>query len=270
MRTLTLRKAAIVAALPLALSSLAACGSSSSQATATDPQAVRLPPRAESRRPVGQGAVPGPVKAAGEKITTARVSMTMDMSRPDRAGQGVIDMTGDSPAMQMTIQVAGMGAPTEMRLVDKAIYVQMPGGGGKFYKIDLTDPNGPMGSLGGDALDNLDPGSVTSTMSSKTLKKVTDRGVSTVDGQQLHHYAVLMDLSAIAHLPNLPVDGRDAQDGDVRRVARRPGTLRAVPDAHEEHHEAVGDVLRLRDGRPRRGAARVGGGRDAGDQQPTS
>ena len=39
MRTLTLRKAALVAALPLALSSLAACGNSSSQATADDPQA---------------------------------------------------------------------------------------------------------------------------------------------------------------------------------------------------------------------------------------
>ena len=201
MRTLTLRKAAIVAALPLALSSLAACGSSSSQATATDPQAG---PASTVAKTVGKAQFLALVKAAGEKITTARVSMTMDMSGQTMPVKGVIDMTGDSPAMQMTIQVAGMGAPTEMRLVDKAIYVQMPGGGGKFYKIDLTDPNGPMGSLGGDALDNLDPGSLTSTMSSKTLKKVTDRGVSTVDGQQLHHYAVLMDLSALAHLPNLP------------------------------------------------------------------
>ena len=39
MRTLTLRKAALAAALPLALSSLAACGNSSSQVTANDPQA---------------------------------------------------------------------------------------------------------------------------------------------------------------------------------------------------------------------------------------
>ena len=55
MRTLTLRKAALVAALPLALSSLAACGNSSSQATATDPQAG-----SESRaaRPLEHAATP--------------------------------------------------------------------------------------------------------------------------------------------------------------------------------------------------------------------
>ena len=45
MRTLTLRKAALVAALPLALSSLAACGNGSSQASAAaDPQAAGSSP----------------------------------------------------------------------------------------------------------------------------------------------------------------------------------------------------------------------------------
>jgi len=215
MRTLTLRKAALVAALPIALSSLAACGSGSSQATATDPQAAASSGSTDGSAPT-QDAAPAtakPVdkaeflamlKSAADKITTARFAMTMDLSGQSVPVKGVIDMTGDSPAMQMTMDVTGMGTPTEMRLVDKVIYLQVPGAGTKFYKIDLTDPNGPMASLGGDAFDNIDPGELTATMPPRAFTKVTDHGVTTVKGQQLHHYTARMDLRSMRKLPNLP------------------------------------------------------------------
>ena len=203
MRTLTLRQAAVVAALPLALSSLAACGNGSSQATATDPQAGPTGSPAVART-VDKAEFLAMLKSAADKITTARFSMSIDMSGQTVPVQGVIDMTGDTPAMQMTMDVTGSGTPADLRLVDKTIYFQMPGAGGRFYKIDLTDPHGPMGSLGGDAFENIDPGQLTATMSPRGLRRITDHGVSTVQGQQLHHYTVQMNLSAMRKIPNLP------------------------------------------------------------------
>ena len=210
MRTLTLRKAALVAALPLALSSLAACGTGSSQATANDPQAgPTSSPTAEGSTPpvaktVDSAQFLAMVKAAAAKITTARFSMEMDLSGQSVPVKGIIDLTGDSPAMQMTVDMTGMGTPTEMRLVDRAMYVGVPGTTDKFYKVDLDGSKGPLGALGGDAFSNLDPGSLTSQMSARVFKKVTDRGTSTVRGQELHHYSVLMDLSKAPQLKGLP------------------------------------------------------------------
>ena len=212
MRTLTLRKAAVVAALPLALSSLAACGSSSSQATATDPQAgpTSSNPTVGSSKPstpttVDSAAFLARLKAANAKVTTARFAMEMDVSGQNVPIKGVLDMTGDSPAMQMTMDVTGMGTPTEMRLVDRTVYIGMPGGpADKFYKVNLDDPNGPMGALGGDAFSNIDPGSVTDGMSAQVFKKVLDRGTTTVAGRELHHYTVLMDLSKAPTIKGMP------------------------------------------------------------------
>ncbi len=211
MRTLTLRKAALAAAVPLALTALAGCGSSSSD-TAADPQAS---PTGSAPTTSGTSSSAAPkhidgaafltmIQNASKKITTAKFSMTMDLSGQSVPINGVIDLTGDSPAMQMTMDVSGMGTPSNMRLVDKVIYFGVPGSGGKFYKVDLSDPNGPMAGLGGGAFDNIDPNAMMSSMSPKAFKKVTDRGVVTVGGQQLHHYTVQMDLRAAGKLAHLP------------------------------------------------------------------
>lgn len=212
MRTLTLRRAALAAAVPLALTSLTACGGGSG--TATDAQAA---PTGAAPASSGSSAPARPkpkhldgatflamIQDASKKITTARFSMDMDVSGQSVPIKGVIDLTGDSPAMQMTMDISGMGTPSDMRLVDKVVYFGVPGSNGKFYKIDLSDPHGPMAGLGGGAFDNIDPNSMMSSMSAKVFKKVTDRGEVTVGGQQLHHYTVQMDLGAAAKLPNLP------------------------------------------------------------------
>ena len=217
MRTLTLRKAALVAALPLALSSLAACGNGSSQASAAaDPQAAGSSPTATTSSPgkpttVDSADFLARLKAANRKITTARFSMQMDISGQSVPVKGVIDMTGDSPAMQMTMDITGMGTPTEMRLVDKTMYVGVPGGGQKFYQIDLDDPNGPLGSLGGDAFTGINPGSVTDQLSAKAFTKVVDHGTTTVHGRELHHYSVLMDLSKASQLKGMPAGAARAK-----------------------------------------------------------
>ncbi len=217
MRTLTLRRAALVAVLPLALSSLAACGDGSSDTTAADPQATQessAPTTSSSSSPSTSPSRPATtvdsaeflsmVRDAAGKITTARFSMQMDVSGQSIPVEGVIDLTGDTPAMTMTMDITGMGTPTDMRMVDKAVYVGVPGTAGKFYKIDLDDPDGPMGSLGGDAFDSLDPTSMMSQLSPKVFKKVIDRGTVTVHGQELHRYSVLLDLTQAPRLKGVP------------------------------------------------------------------
>ena len=214
MRSLTLRKAALAAVVPLALGSLAACGNNDS-GTAADSQAQSPSTGAgspssptsdagNSGRTIDPAAFVGKLKKAASSITTARFTMSMDMSGQSVTAKGALDMTGDKPAMQVTMDLTGMGTATDMRIVDGVVYIQDPTGGGKYLKIDLSDPNGPLGSMG-DALDNYDPQSMIDQMSPNTFRKVTVLGQETVGGRQLEHYRVVVDThAATTILKNLP------------------------------------------------------------------
>lgn len=210
MHTLTLRRAAAAALVPLAVSSLAACGTHNTASVASDPHAstpATSPTKGSSAparpRTIDSARFLATVKAAARKITTAKVAMLMDVSGQRVPIAGVIDMTGSSPAMRMTMDVTGMGAPTEMRLIGRTIYVSAPGSTGTFYKVDLSDPNGPLGSMGS-TLGQLDPQGMLAQMSPRLFKKVVDLGTQTVHRQQIRHYRALMDLSAAPHLSGLP------------------------------------------------------------------
>jgi hypothetical protein len=216
MRSLTLRKAALAAVVPLALGSLAACGNGDS-GTAADPQAQSpstgpsTPTTSDSTSDAGSSgraidpeAFLGKLKTAAKSITTARFTMSMDVSGQSVAAKGALDMTGDTPAMQLTMDLTGMGTATDMRIVDGVLYIQDPTGGGKYLKVDLNDPNTPLGSIG-DALDNYDPQSMIDKMSPDTFRRVTDLGRETVGGQPLEHYRVVLDTHAATQiLKNLP------------------------------------------------------------------
>jgi hypothetical protein len=210
MRTLTIRKAAACAVLPLALASLTACGGgTSSSSVAADPQESSTPTSSASVSTPGEGKTVDSaqfldmVKAAAKKITTAKFHMKMDFSGQSIFADGALDMTGSTPAMQMSMDLTGMGTPTDLRLVDGAMYIGVPGQNGKFMKMDLNDPNGPLGGLG-DTLGSIDPQAMMDQMSPDAFKKVTYVGTDTVGGQQLKHYTVDLDTSAIPMLKGLP------------------------------------------------------------------
>jgi hypothetical protein len=198
MRTLTFRTAAAGAVLPLALVSLAACGGNSSNATATDPAASSPStgaPTPTAGRTVDPAAFLEQVKGAATKITTAKFNMKMDASGEAITATGAMDMTGNKPAVQMSMTIPGQSGAMEMRMFGSVLYFQVPGEDGKFVKMDLSDPNGPLGSLGG-TLDNLDPQAMMSQISPDAFKKVTYVGTENVDGQQLKHYAIVLDSAA--------------------------------------------------------------------------
>lgn len=213
-RTLTVRRAALAAVVPLALGTLAACGNGNdSSGTAADPAAPTSSPTApESSTPsdAGTGTTVDPaaflakMKHAAQEITTAKFSMTMDMSGQLVTAKGALDMTGAKPAMQMSMDLSGMGTQTEMRMVGGIMYIQAPGADGKYLEMDLSDPNGPLAGMG-DALTNYDPQSMISSMKADAFKKVTDMGADNVGGQQVEHYRIVLDTaSASSMFKNLP------------------------------------------------------------------
>jgi LppX_LprAFG lipoprotein len=215
MRILTIRRAAVAAVLPLALGALAACGGTSSSTTA-DTAAPTSSPTSDTS--TGSGATTGTdakeqtvdsarflamLKAGAQKLTTAKFSMTMDASGQQISADGALDMTGSTPAMKISMDLTGMGTPTEMILLGGTMYIAMPNGNGTFVKMDLTDPNGPMGSLG-NALGGLDPKSLMDQLSPDVFKKVVYDGTETVRGQQLKRYSVTLDASSVPMLKGMP------------------------------------------------------------------
>jgi hypothetical protein len=214
MRSLTLRRTVIAAVVPLTLAALTACGDNSST-TATDPgdapSSATSPSDStgEDSGDGGQNVDPADfvdrLKTAAASLTTARFTMSMDMSGQSVQADGVLDMTGDQPAMQLSMDLTGMGTPTDMRIVGGVMYIQDPtSGSGKYLKMDLNDPDGPMAGLG-DAMDNYNPNEMLGSLSPDTFQKVTDLGSDSVDGEQVEHYRVVVNTSAATQmLKNLP------------------------------------------------------------------
>ena len=217
MRSLTLRRVTLAAVVPLAIGPLAACGDGGST-TAADPQASvsdspsspssptgsRTPDAGSKHTAVDPADFADRLKTAAKAITTARFTMSMDLGGQTVYAKGALDMTGERPAMQLTMDLTGMGTPSEMRLVEGIMYVEAPGTNGKFVKMDLSDPNGPLAGYG-DALTDYDPQSMINSMSPDAFRKVTDLGSQSVDGQQLERYRITLDTAAVTKMfQNLP------------------------------------------------------------------
>jgi hypothetical protein len=218
MRTLTLRRTAVAAVLPLALGSLAACGSNNdSSATAGDPGAAASssPTDKAAAEPQAGSTVSSTdflalMKTAAQKNTTDKVAMTIDTSGGQSVTmKGEMDLTGDKPAVQMNMDMSSAGLDqVEMRLVDGVMYMNMGQlTQGKFVKFDLSDPKSPLGSLSS-SLDNLDPAQMVGQLHANAFRHVTYVGS---DAAGRHYKATLVSknsamvkglpASALASLP---------------------------------------------------------------------
>jgi len=139
-----------------------------------------------------------------EGFTTAHVTMDIAAGSGDMSGEGDIDMTDGDLAMAMNMSMPALGdGKVEMRLVEGFMYMKMPGqSGGKFIKMDLSDPNGPLGDLGG-LTGAFDP-SKSLDMFGEGLTKVVDLGEGDLDGEELDHYRLTLDTSKVEAFEGLP------------------------------------------------------------------
>lgn len=193
-RPALVRRALAAAVLPLALTSLSACGSdegakaedssagpSSSSPTADTPEAGST---------VAPADFADLYRSSFDNTTTAHMNMDLQMMGQQIAGEGDVDYSQDSPAVAMTMDGAAFGAGgLEVRLVDNVMYLNMGSmTQGKFVKMDLDSPGNPLGSLA----DSMDPSRSMDALES-ALTKVTYVG-SDSDGD---HYKATVDTAAL-------------------------------------------------------------------------
>ena len=201
-RTPTWRRTAVAAVLPLALGGLAACGGEES-AEDTSSASAQLEEQGdedgeeagglEAGDPVPDDDFVALMAASFEDATTARTTMTSETAGTTISAEGVVDYTGKTPAMRMTMESAELGdEPIEMILVDNVMYMQVPDLGGKYLSMDLDEPGNPLGPM---MTDSMDP-SKQAEMMRAGLESVTFVGEEDVDGESLERYSATLDPSA--------------------------------------------------------------------------
>ncbi|WP_182526549.1 LppX_LprAFG lipoprotein [Nocardioides dongkuii] len=206
---LTARRLAVAAVAPLALGTLVACGGDDGGTTAKEPAASSSPSE-ESSESADAEPTEDTAVAAGEEIepeefmdifeaafdeaTTAHVTMDMSSAAGSIEAEGDADYTTTPP--DMTLEMGGaalQGQTMDMRLVDGVMYMKMPAMGEKFVKLDLNDPNNP---LGPGLTNQLDPRGMFDSFGD-SLDEVVYQGEEDVDGETTDAYAVTVDAETV-------------------------------------------------------------------------
>lgn len=209
-RTHVVRRAAVAALVPLALGSLAACGDDEDKdndKAASDGTSVSSGTEASEQAGAGESGAAleegqelekqeflDVYSAALDDATTAEFTLVVSAGGQDTKAEGEVDYSADPQAMSMEMEMPGAQAEIEMRMVDGAIYMTIPGvAQGKFIKVDLNDPNNPFGSM---MTEQTDPRAQIETFS-QGLSSATFDGSEDVDGEEMDRYTVVVDTQAM-------------------------------------------------------------------------
>ena len=214
MRRHHLRRSLAASAATALLLSLAACGGDDAD-TASDEPAASGSESSEGGETVDQPDEGETVDNADfvddmmsgiEASTTAHMTMSMDFGGGEMDMEGDVDYTTDPVSMSVQMSQEAMGEEgLEMVLVDGIMYMNMGQmTNNKFVEFDLSDPSSlppGMGDLG----NQLDPLAAFEEFE-PALKTVTFVGTEDVDGEELHHYDVVMDSTKLESLEDLPAE----------------------------------------------------------------
>lgn len=233
------RRGVVAALVPLALSSLAACGGDDTKESSSPTSSTSSSPADGGQGPsAGEAMAPADFVALFEDgfkdLSTAHQTMTFDSgAAATMKGSGDVDYSQSPPAMSFTLTGGLFGSDgMEMRMLDGIMYVQIPGmSAGKFVKFDLSDPSSPLGSLGA----QLDPREMFKSFRDG-IDSVTFVGEEDVDGESLSRYSVVVDSAALLEsLGQKPPGGAPADkvkyeiwlDGDhrLRKMTADMGSL---------------------------------------------
>jgi len=192
------RPLATLAVTTLALAGLAACGDDPDAGTDTATDVVALS-GLEQGDTVDPAEFVDTIQDGVAASSTAKVTMSMEMGEQATfTGDGVIDYTADTPEMQMTMTMEGGGQDVdyEVRAVDGILYIDMGAlTEGKFWKLDPSEPGNPLAQMGLDKiLDQSDPIGAVARVE-PAIESVTYAGEEEVDGRDLDHYELTVDLA---------------------------------------------------------------------------
>ena len=213
-RSLTARRLAAAASFPLLLTGLVACGGDDAETASdqTSESSSESPSESPSEDTAAEGEEVDPaafgedLTAGLEALTTARMSMELT-GQATMSMDGVVDYTGDSPAMQATMSGAGMPSEMEIIMLDGIMYMTAPGQTGTYMKLDLNDPKGPMAGMGLEELTGQIDMRELMKQFTPALTSVTSVGEEEVDGEELQRYSITMDPSKIESMKGMADNG---------------------------------------------------------------
>ncbi|MGI8954673.1 MAG: hypothetical protein ACR2FL_08905 [Nocardioidaceae bacterium] len=144
---------------------------------------------------------------AQSSAETTHVQIKIGASGQEITAEGDVAV-GSDPAdtqMAMTMDMGSMGAGgAEMRLVDQVFYMNLgPLTENKFAKIDLSDPNNPLGQSFGDLVGQLDPSKSVEDLEGAITSVEKSGSPETLDGVQAQPYEVVVDSTKIADASGL-------------------------------------------------------------------
>jgi hypothetical protein len=217
-RLITARRTlAALALAPLLTTGVVACGDSdgdSGDAAATD-SATPVAGAAGDELEAGDEVEPAEfiktVTDGFEASTTAHLAMTMSAGAAgEMSAEGDVDYTSTPPDMAMTMTMPAAGGEMDIRMVDGIMYMSMGDlTQGKFWKLDPSDPKGPLAGLGMTGmLDQMDPAKALASMEGG-ISSVTFEGE---DGG-LDRYELTIDMQEL--LKSMKTDLPPAAEGDV-------------------------------------------------------
>jgi len=182
---------------------LAGCGTDGGVEEAVDPAGVADTGASDT----GSGEGGGERVGAGSQVDTGEfmerlrspgedtlgsfsLAMEMDLEGQAMTMEGVADLRGEDPAMDISMTVPGMGA-LEMILVDGSMFIAVPGVTQEGQFIQMTQEELGMAS-GGDLTGAVDMDRTWDAWETGT-ESVTFVGVEDVDGDPMEHFRLLVD-----------------------------------------------------------------------------
>jgi hypothetical protein len=200
---MTLRRIS-VALSAAALIVITGCGSSSD--ISSDDDSSDSSNSSDSSDSVGTGDIAGDLTLASFSSSTseaqveaqsAHLEMEMGMQGQTMtmSGDMAVGKSLEDTALDMTMSAPGLGESMSMILVDGVMYMS-EGDTGKYFALDLTDPNSPFGGLYRQMFEQANPTSITEAFDG-AIDDLEAVGSEEVDGTTTTHYRVTVDTQKI-------------------------------------------------------------------------
>ena len=173
-------------------SSTSATAGTTTEAAATETEAETSAPEVAEGEEIDPAEFVAMMKSPGEAMLSSyTMTMSMKTGGEDVTLEGAVDVSGESPALDMDMEIPGAGA-MEMRMIDGRLFMSMAGitPEGKFMEV-------PPEQLG-DTATALEEVDITAQMDTweESARKVVYVGEEDVDGQTMRHYQVTVDSAA--------------------------------------------------------------------------
>lgn len=154
-------------------------------------------------------------KSAYEAGST-HVEMSLDSDGQTMEGSGdfAVGQKPEDATMAMTMSMPAMGGKIELRLVDQVLYMNMGKmTQDKFAKIDLSDPDNPMGKTLTDIVGQMNPAEGVAKLDGAIESFEADGEPQQVGGVQAQPYTLVVDTQKV-----------------TKRLGGMPGAAGNLPD----------------------------------------